>query len=62
MSSQMALNEFRVGLQIQARRRKELGLVGMGPMPAVEYLGPQEPVYGPDPFKRWCDNQAEWNE
>ncbi len=62
MSSPMAILKFRVGRQIQARKRKEQGLFGMGPMPAVEYFGPQEPVYEADSFKRWGDEQAEWNE
>jgi len=62
MSSPTAILEFRVGLRSQARKRKEKGLFGMGPMPPVEYFGPQEPVYEPDPFKRWGDDQAEWDE
>ena len=62
MSSPMAILEFHVRWAIQARKRKEQRLFGMGPMPPVEYFGPQEPVYETDPFRRWGDEQAEWNE
>ncbi|KKL64507.1 hypothetical protein LCGC14_2164230 [marine sediment metagenome] len=51
MSSPMAINEFRVRLLIQARKRKEQGLFGIGPMPPVEYFGPQEKVYELDRLK-----------
>jgi len=47
----MAINEFRVRLLIQARKRKEQGLFGIGPMPPVEYFGPQEKVYELDRLK-----------